>query len=113
MKIAIILAIFVIFVSGTYAVFDEEPVPNLIFEGGEYKIYRGNVINVPVKVEVENHDHTVLPNLITVLRVTKVRSIEIGYSFFSLSYQLISISLVISLQGLSLYLFRYFSKLNR
>ena len=66
MRIAIILAISVIFASGTYTAFADEPIPELIFEGGTYEIYKGNQILVPIKVQVENHDHTVVPIITTI-----------------------------------------------
>ena len=42
MKIAMVLAISVIFSSGIYAANAEEPIPELIFEGGEMKVHKGN-----------------------------------------------------------------------
>ena len=44
MKIAIILAISVIFASGIYAANAEEPIPTLNFEGGDYTVYKENQI---------------------------------------------------------------------
>ena len=66
MKIAIFIAISVIFASGTYAAFAEEPIPELIFEGGTYEIYKGNYILVPIKIQVENHDHKIIPVITTI-----------------------------------------------
>ena len=66
MRIAIILAISVIFASGAYTAFAEEPIPELIFEGGTYEIYKGNQILVPIKIQVENHDHTIVPVITTI-----------------------------------------------
>lgn len=63
MKIAIILAISVIFASGIYTANAEEPIPELIFEGGDYTIHSGNPIHVPVIIKVENHDHRIFPEL--------------------------------------------------
>jgi len=65
MRIAIILAISVIFTSGMYTAFAEEPIPELIFEGGNYEIYKGNQIIVPIKVQVENHNHQIIPKILT------------------------------------------------
>ena len=44
MKIAMVLAISVIFASGIYAANAEEPIPTLNFEGGDYTVYIGNEI---------------------------------------------------------------------
>ena len=66
MRIAIILAISVIFASGASAAFAEEPIPELIFEGGTYEIYKGNQILVPIKVQVANHDHRIIPIITTI-----------------------------------------------
>ena len=44
MKIAMVLAISVIFSSGIYAANAEEPIPILNFEGGDYTVYKGNSI---------------------------------------------------------------------
>ncbi len=63
MKIAIVLAICVIFASGTYAAFAEEPIPELIFEGGDFIIHSGNHIHLPIIIQVENHDHKIFPEL--------------------------------------------------
>ena len=45
MKNAMVLAISVIFSSGIYAAYDEEPIPTLNFEGGDYTVYKGNSIS--------------------------------------------------------------------
>jgi len=66
MKIAMVLAICVIFSSGTYAAFAEEPIPTLNFEGGDYTVYRGNDLIIPVKVEIENHDPKIIPKILTI-----------------------------------------------
>ena len=63
MRIAIVLAICVIFSSGTYAAFAEEPIPTLNFEGGEYTPFIGKPILVPVTIEIENHEPKVIPRL--------------------------------------------------
>ena len=54
MKIAMVLAISVIFASGIYAANAEEPIPELIFDGGEMKVYKGNPFLKSVTVQVEN-----------------------------------------------------------
>ena len=66
MRIAIVVAISVIFASGTYTAFAEEPIPELIFEGDTYEIYKGSQILVPIKVQVENHDHRIIPKITTI-----------------------------------------------
>ncbi|RZP24733.1 MAG: hypothetical protein EVA28_02135 [Candidatus Actinomarinales bacterium] len=66
MRVAIVVAISVIFASGTYAAFAEEPIPELIFEGGTYEIYKGSQILVPIKIQVENHDHRIIPIITTI-----------------------------------------------
>ena len=49
MKIAMVLAISVIFTSGIYAANAEEPIPILNFEGGDYTVYKGNSILKTIK----------------------------------------------------------------
>ena len=63
MKIAMVLAISVIFTSGIYTAYAEEPIPTLNFEGGDYTVYKGNPILKSVIVQVENHDHKVHPKI--------------------------------------------------
>ena len=70
MKIAIVLAISVIFSSGIYAAYAEEPIPILNFEGGDYTVYKGNQILKTITVEIENHDHTIHPKIHTCLLYT-------------------------------------------
>ena len=67
MKIAIVLAICVIFSSGTYAAFAEEPIPVLNFEGGDYTVYRGNNLLIPITIEIKNHDPKIIPKISTTL----------------------------------------------
>ena len=80
MKIAIVLAIFVIFSSGTYAAFAEEPIPTLTFEGGDYTIYRGNQILVPITVQIENHDHKIFPEINTIYENQIISSLVLSHS---------------------------------
>ena len=80
MKIAIVLAICVIFVSGTYAAFAEEPIPTLTFEGGDYTIYRGNQILVPITIQIENHDHKIFPKINTIYENQISSTLMLGQS---------------------------------
>ena len=80
MNIAIILAIFVIFVSGIYMASAEEPIPTLTFEGGDYTIYRGNQIIVPVTIQIENHDHKIFPKVLTIYENQVVDTIKLRQS---------------------------------
>ena len=77
MKISVILAISVIFASGTSAAFAEEPIPEMIFEGGTYEIYKGNQILVPVTIQVENHDHQIRPNILTIFENQVIKTSEL------------------------------------
>ena len=80
MKIAIVLAISVIFSSGIYAAYAEEPIPTLNFEGGDYTVYKGNDILKPVIVQIENHDHKVHPKIHTIFENQIIDTIELGHS---------------------------------
>jgi len=80
MKIAILLAITVIFASGTYAVNAEEPIPELIFEGGDYTIHSGNHIPVPITIQVQNHDHKVFPHIHTIYENQIIDTINLRQS---------------------------------
>ena len=80
MKIAIVLAICVLFSSGTYAAFAEEPIPTLNFEGGDYTVYKGNQILKTVTVEIENHDHKVHPKIHTIFENQIIDTIDMGHS---------------------------------
>ena len=81
MRIAIILAISVIFASGASAAFAEEPIPELIFEGGTYEIYKGNQILVPIKIQVENHDPQIRPNILTIFENQVIKISELSQSY--------------------------------
>ena len=80
MKIAILLAISVIFASGIYAANAEEPSPELIFEGGEMKVYKGNPFLKLVIVQVENHDHKIHPKIHTIFENQIINTINLGHS---------------------------------
>ena len=80
MKIAIVLAVFVIFASGIYTAYAEEPIPTLIFEGGDFKVYKGNQILKTIIVEVENHDHKVHPKIHTIFENQIIDTIILGHS---------------------------------
>ena len=80
MRIAITLAIFVVFASGTYAAFADEPIPEIIFEGGDYEISRGGQILIPIKIEVENHDHTIVPKILTIYENQVIKTSKLAPS---------------------------------
>ena len=80
MKIAIVLAISVIFASGIYAANAEEPIPELIFEGGDYTIHSGNHIPVPITIQVQNHDHKVFPHIHTIYENQIINTINLRQS---------------------------------
>ena len=63
-----------------------EPIPELIFEGGDYTIYRGNQIPVPVIVQVENHDHKIFPKIHTIIENKIISTIDLGQSILG-NYQ--------------------------
>ena len=80
MKIAIVLAISVIFSSGVYAAYAEEPIPTLNFEGGDYTVHKGNSILKTITVEVENHDHKIHPKIHTIFENQIINTIDLGHS---------------------------------
>ncbi len=80
MKIAMILAISVIFASGIYAANAEEPIPILNFEGGDYTVYKGNSILKTITVDVENHDHKIHPKIHTIFENQIIDTIQLGHS---------------------------------
>ena len=80
MKIAMVLAISVIFASGIYAANAEEPIPTLNFEGGDYTVYKGNEILKTITVEVENHDHKIHPKIHTIFENQIIDTIDLGHS---------------------------------
>ena len=49
----------------------------MIFEGGTYEIYKGNQILVPVTIQVENHDHKISPNILTIFENQVVKTSEL------------------------------------
>ena len=75
-----VLAISVIFTSGIYAANAEEPIPELIFDGGEMKVYKGNPILKSIIVQVENHDHKVHPKIHTIFENQIINTINLGHS---------------------------------
>ena len=80
MKIAIVLAISVIFSSGVYAAYAEEPIPTLNFESGDYTVHKGNSILKTITVEVENHDHKIHPKIHTIFENQIINTIDLGHS---------------------------------
>ena len=80
MKIAIILAVFVVFASGTYAAFAEEPLPELIFDGGDMKVYKGNSFLKSAIVQIENHDHKIHPKIHVIFENQIIDTILLGHS---------------------------------
>jgi len=80
MKIAIVLAISVIFSSGIYAAYADEPIPILDFEGGDYTVYKGNAILTSVIVQVENHNHKIHPKIHTIFENQIIDTIDMGHS---------------------------------
>ena len=75
-----VLAICVIFTSGIYAAYAEEPIPILNFEGGDYTVYKGNSILKTITVDVENHDHKVHPKIHTIFENQIIHTIKLGHS---------------------------------
>ena len=75
-----VLAISVIFSSGIYVAYAEEPIPTLNFEGGDYTVYKGNSILKTITVEVENHDHKVHPKIHTIFENQIIDTILLGHS---------------------------------
>ena len=80
MKIALVFAISVIFASGIYAANAEEPIPELIFEGGDYTIHSGNHIPIPITIQVQNHDHKVFPHIHTIYENQIIDTIKLRQS---------------------------------
>ena len=80
MKIAMVLAICVIFTSGIYAAYAEEPITTLNFEGGDYTVYKGNPILKSITVEVENHNHKIHPKIHTIFENQIINTIDLGHS---------------------------------
>ena len=80
MKIAMVLAISVIFASGNYAANAEEPIPTLNFEGGDYTVYKWNSILKTITVEIENHDHKIHPKIHTIFENQIIDTIKLGHS---------------------------------
>ena len=80
MKIAIVLAICVLFSSGIYAAYAEEPIPTLNFEGGDYTVHKGNSILKTIIVEVENHNHKIHPKIHTIFENQIIDTINMGHS---------------------------------
>ena len=75
-----VLAISVIFSSGIYAAYAEEPIPTLNFEGGDYTVYKGNQILKTITVEVENHNHKIHPKIHTIFENQIIDTIDMGHS---------------------------------
>ena len=75
-----VLAISVIFTSGIYAANAEEPIPELIFDGGEMKVYKGNSFLKSVIVQIENHNHKIHPKIHTIFENQIIDTIDLGHS---------------------------------
>ena len=80
MKIAMVLAISVIFTSVIYAANAEEPIPTLNFEGGDYTVYKGNEILKTITVEIENHNHKIHPKIHTIFENQIIDTLYLGHS---------------------------------
>ena len=43
-----------------------EPIPELIFEGGEFTFHHGSEVIVPVQIKITNHNHKIIPVIHTI-----------------------------------------------